>query len=173
MKLLLHACCADCTLKYISSLKDQSIDSFSVYYYNPNIHPRSEYQARLKAMQQICQKENIHLIVPDWKPQDYFSQVKSPQNRCPLCWNLRLQKSALFASQNNYTHLSSTLLSSHYQDADKITSLLQKACLDNHIKDYQPKHVCQDLPTSGFYKQFFCGCCYSLTERYQQKYSTS
>ena len=173
MKLLLHACCADCTLKFIASSKDLNLESFAVYYYNPNIHPRSEYLTRLKAIQQICKENKVKLIIPNWQPQDYFSVVKSPKSRCPLCWNLRLSKSAQYAKDNGFTHLSSTLLTSHYQDSQKITSLLEKNCQENNLQVFIPSHVCKDLETKGFYKQFFCGCCHSLTERYQEKYSTS
>ena len=61
MKLLIHTCCADCLLKMIDSLKDESAEIVG-YFYNPNIHPRSEYLTRLKAAQKICEENEIKLI---------------------------------------------------------------------------------------------------------------
>jgi predicted adenine nucleotide alpha hydrolase (AANH) superfamily ATPase len=171
MKLLLHACCADCTLKFIASVPDISPQNFAVYYYNPNIHPRSEYQSRLTAIKKICLENKVKLIIPDWQPSDYFKVVKSSKNRCPHCWQLRLSASALFAQKNGYTHFSSTILTSHYQDQDKITKIAQNLSKKYQLSFYQPQKIIRDLKTSGFYKQFFCGCCYSLIERYQAKYS--
>lgn len=55
MKLLLHACCADCALKFAHSL-DLKMSKFAVLYYNPNIHPKAEYLERLKALKLVCQK---------------------------------------------------------------------------------------------------------------------
>ena len=72
MKLLIHACCADCLLKMVESIKtEKKIEEIEVYYYNPNIHPRSEYQSRLKAMQLMI--GDLKMIIPDWRPVEYFN----------------------------------------------------------------------------------------------------
>jgi len=170
---LLHACCADCVLKFIESAKMDNFDEVVVYYYNPNIHPRSEYLTRLLAIQKVLSEANIKIIVADYSLKDYFKVVKisTKPARCICCWNLRLSKTAEFAVKNRYTHFSSTLVTSEYQDQNivrKVGATLAKA---HKIKFYLPKNICCNLSTSGFYKQFFCGCVYSLTERYQQKYS--
>ena len=77
-KLLLHACCADCVLKFIESAKADNFDEVVVYYYNPNIHPRAEYLTRLKAIQDTLLPLNIKIIVADYSPKDYFKVVKDP-----------------------------------------------------------------------------------------------
>lgn len=78
MKLLLHACCADCLLKFVDSIKQENtnISDIVVYFYNPNIHPRSEYLSRLKAIQKICQENKIKIIVPDWSPREWFKTLR-------------------------------------------------------------------------------------------------
>ena len=76
-----------------------------------------------------------------------------------------------YALKNNFTHFSSTLVTSEYQDTAAITSIANNLSNKLNIKFYIPQHICCDLKTTGFYKQFFCGCVYSLTERYQEKYS--
>jgi len=173
VKLLLHACCADCVLKFIESAKADNFDEVVVYYYNPNIHPRSEYLTRLKAIQEVLLPLNIKIVVADYSPKDYFQVVANPArpSRCVACWNLRLSKTADYAVKNGYTHFSSTLVTSEYQDHNTIQKIGESLALKNNLTFYLPKTICCDLKTTGFYKQFFCGCVYSLTERYQEKYS--
>lgn len=183
MKLLLHACCADCALKFLESAKEDNLEA-TIYYYNPNIHPRAEYTARLKAMQQVAEEKKVKIIVPDWKPRDYFESLNLPptpffdktgakiEQRCMRCWNLRLEKTAEFAAENGFEYFSSTLVTSEYQDQEKIEKIAEDKANKNNIKFWKPKYVCTDLKTSGFYKQFFCGCVYSMKERYEEKYKT-
>jgi hypothetical protein len=197
MKLLLHACCADCALKFLESAKDENLET-TIYYYNPNIHPRAEYTARLKAMQQVAAEKNVKIIIPDWRPRDYFENLNpsvpvetgtSPLDtpsptasegqskgdlkkteRCVKCWNLRLEKTAEFAAENAFEYFSSTLVTSEYQDQEKIEKIAVNMTEKYKIKFWKPKSICTDLKTSGFYKQFFCGCVYSMKERYEEKY---
>jgi len=192
MKLLLHACCADCCFKFLKSTEDQNLET-TIYYYNPNIHPRAEYTARLKAMQQIAAENKIKIIVPDWRPREYFENLNpSPigklgaslldppeagrqgdlikEERCIKCWNLRLEATAKYAAENGFDAFSSTLVTSEYQDQEKIEKIAENKAVKYKIKFWKPKEICCDLKTSGFYKQFFCGCVYSLRERYEEKY---
>jgi len=173
MKLLLHACCADCALKFLESAKAENIER-TIYYYNPNIHPRAEYSARLKAMQQVALENKVKIIVPDWRPVEYFEKVGQGNlerpNRCMRCWDLRLDKSAEYAAKNGFETFSSTLVTSEYQDQDKIEKIAEAKAKKYKIKFWKPKEMVKELKTSGFYKQFFCGCVYSLRERYEEKY---
>lgn len=172
MKLLLHACCADCALKFLERAKSEDLEA-TIYYYNPNIHPRAEYAARLKAMQQVAAEKGVKIIVPDWKPKEYFEKIgvdSEKSNRCIKCWNLRLEATAKYAHDNGYNTFSSTLVTSEYQDQEKIEKIAVNMAKKYKIKFWKPKEMCCDLKTSGFYKQFFCGCVYSLEERYREKY---
>jgi predicted adenine nucleotide alpha hydrolase (AANH) superfamily ATPase len=172
-KILLHGCCADCSLKFIESVKnDKEPAEIEIYYYNPNIHPRSEYQSRLKAMQEVIEKAGIRLIIPDWKPVDYFEVIDNSEKgiRCVNCWNLRIKKTAEYAKENGYDCFSTTLISSQYQDSNKVIEIGQLWAKKLGIEFVVPKYICTDLETSGFYKQFFCGCVYSLRERLEEKY---
>lgn len=183
MKLLLHACCADCALKFLESAKMEKSETV-IYYYNPNIHPRAEYSARLKAMQKVAEENKVKVIVADWRPREYFDSLNSSvlrtspfdrgdlnkPNRCIKCWELRLDKSAEYAAKNGFEAFSSTLVTSEYQDQGKIEKIAQAKAEKYKIKFWKPKEVVKELKTSGFYKQFFCGCVYSLEERYEEKY---
>lgn len=191
MKLLIHACCADCLLKMVESVKlEKKFDEIEVYYYNPNIHPRSEYQSRLKAMQLMI--GGLKMIIPDWRPSEYFQGTnpsKSPldpptaaqswraskgglkkSERCPRCWRLRLEKTAEFAKKNGFEAFTSTLLTSEYQNSEMIEKIGKEVGEKYQIEFFIPKNVCKKLETKGFYKQVFCGCCYSLVERFEEKF---
>lgn len=175
MKVLVHSCCADCLLKLINSLKD---DEVVAYFYNPNIHPRAEYLARLKAIQKITEENKIKLVVPDWSPRKWFETLrplgtslkKGGFNRCEKCWNLRLNKTFEYAKKNNFEAVSTTLLSSHYQNKEIIEKIGKKLEKEFKIKFLVPKKINKELKTSGFYKQDYCGCCFSLTERFEEKF---
>lgn len=175
MKLLIHACCADCLLKFIDSIKleNKEILEVEVYFYNPNIHPRSEYLARLKAIQQITKNNNIPLIVPDWSPKEWFEANKgnflSPK-RCETCWRLRLNKIFEYAKKKGIGLVSSTLITSHYQNSEKIREIAREMEDQYSLKFLVPKKVNKDLKTKGFYKQNYCGCGYSLTEAWSAKF---
>lgn len=176
MKFLLHVCCADCSLNFLSQIKNYNID---MLFFNPNIHPRSEYLERYKALKEISKKNDTKLIVLDWSPKEYFNEIKYLKDklnnkdiRCPYCWNLRLKKTAEYAKKNGYEIFSSTLLTSHYQDREKIVQIGERIANNLEIQFYKDIiHNC-DLKTGGFYKQNYCGCVYSLLERYQEKYFT-
>ncbi|HWS49231.1 MAG TPA: epoxyqueuosine reductase QueH [Candidatus Methanoperedens sp.] len=180
MKLLLHACCADCALKFLESAKNEDLEA-TIFYYNPNIHPRAEYLTRLLALRKVVEKK-AKIIVPDWKPREYFECINlSPtpffnktgaikEQRCVKCWNLRLEATAKYAADKDFDAFSSTLVTSEYQDQEKIEKIAENLAKKYKIKFWKPKEMCCDLKTSGFYKQFFCGCVYSLKERYEEKY---
>jgi predicted adenine nucleotide alpha hydrolase (AANH) superfamily ATPase len=169
MKLLIHACCADCLLKFVDSIKSENkeVSQIEVYFYNPNIHPRSEYLARLKAIQKIGEENKIKLTIPDWSPKEWFREINL-KNRCESCWQLRLRKTFEYAKNKDFEMVSSTLITSHYQNSEKIKEIAQKLEDEYKIKFLIPKKVSKDLKTKGFYKQNYCGCAYSLVEKWEQ-----
>ncbi len=203
MKVLIHACCADCLVKMVASLKNEDIE-VTAYFYNPNIHPRAEYLSRLKAIQKIAEENKIKLVVADWSPREWFSKIPlgyaaSPfeeretlkqnpsvlrtapldemeplksKTRCDGCWELRLRKTFEYASKNNFEAVSTTLLTSHYQNKNKIEEIGKTLEKEYGIKFLIPKKVVKDLKTSGFYKQNYCGCCYSLVEAWGEKFKS-
>ncbi len=183
-RILIHTCCADCLLKMVDSLKDESVEIVG-YFYNPNIHPRSEYLTRLKAAQKICEENKIKLVVPDWSPKEWFG-VQNPsvlrtapldkgeqlknKTRCEKCWKLRLGKTFEYAKNKGFEAVSSTLVTSHYQNKEKIIEIGKGFEKEIGIKFFVPKKVSSELKTSGFYKQNYCGCCYSLVEAWSEKF---
>lgn len=187
MKLLIHACCADCLLKMVESINgEDDLAEITVYYYNPNIHPRSEYQSRLKAMQLMI--GDLKMVVADWKPREWFNEINPPSPdksgatsldrealkkriRCEKCWRLRLGRTAEFAKENGFEAFSSTLLTSEYQNSEMIEKIGKEIGEKIGIEFLVPKNICKKMETKGFYKQVFCGCCYSLVERFEEKFN--
>jgi predicted adenine nucleotide alpha hydrolase (AANH) superfamily ATPase len=157
----------------VDSLKDKT-NEITAYFYNSNIHPRSEYLSRLKAAKQIAGENKIKLVVADWSPKEWFKGVEREslknKTRCGRCWGLRLRKSFEYAKKNSFKMVSTTLLSSHYQNKDKIEEIGKNLEKEFGIKFLVPKKISRDLKTTGFYKQNYCGCCYSLVETWGEKF---
>ena len=171
-RILLHTCCADCALKFIDSLDDQY--DVTLYFDNNNIHPRSEYQERLKAIKNVAKEKGIPIIIPDWKPKQWFKAIENIEDnenlrRCRLCWKHRLEKTVEYAKNNGYKLFSTTLLTSHYQNKRIIKEIGGQLNIKG-LKFYTPTKF-KDIKTNGFYKQNYCGCVYSLKDRYFEKYS--
>ncbi len=177
MHLLLHTCCADCALKFLECKKSLDTGNITLYFSNSNIHPRTEWQARLEAVQKIAEEKGIDLIVENWSPREWFEKASSKfetqktknKRRCEFCWFYRLSMTAQKAKSLGYDSFSTTLLTSHYQDRDKIEEIGKKIGGDS-LKFISLKGKCPDVHTGGFYKQNYCGCIYSLKERYEGKF---
>lgn len=176
--LLVHACCADCCLQLLNSLNldHYQEDQIDFYFDNSNIHPESEWHARRQALQKALKGHPGKLIIQSWQPKTYFQNLSSlnsnhphPSKRCPRCWQLRLESTAQYAHAHNYDIITSTLMMSHYQDQKSIHQIAIAISNKYQLKLYIPKQ-CQPLKTSGFYKQNYCGCVYSLKERLEEKF---
>ncbi|MEA3356999.1 MAG: epoxyqueuosine reductase QueH [Patescibacteria group bacterium] len=182
-QLLLHTCCADCAIKFLHEIGHSSIRKFkrtvqnnysvTLYFDNSNIHPRSEYLARQKDVKMIAEKYNLKLIIADWSPKLWFAAIgnrKTNKNlaRCRACWKLRLSRTAEKSRELGIPLFSTTLLTSHYQN-QKIISKIGKSLENNDLHFLNIKKPGNILKTSGFYKQNYCGCVYSLIERYEQR----
>jgi epoxyqueuosine reductase len=182
--MLLHVCCADCSLKMIEAIKsdpEMKEEELNLYYYNPNIHPQSEFTARQIAVQKIAAENNIKVIIANWTPGDYFQALEGlPEanrfnklNRCRLCVRLRLTQTFKFAAENKYSFVSSTTQTSNYMPIGVILKIGEELAQKNGVEFYHPPQINCELKTSGFYKQNYCGCVYSLLERMGEKYGTN
>ncbi len=177
MKLLLHICCAPCTIYPFDSLKNEGFTSVTGFFYNPNIHPYTEYKKREKALQEYSKKHNIPVTFGKYDMDNFFvtiSQNMAQGTRCKECWRMRLLETARFAKENNYDAFTTTLLVSPYQDKD----LIKEIGMDIQDK-YGVRFLYKDF-TDGFresqakakeediYRQKYCGCVFSERERYDK-----
>jgi len=180
MKLLLHICCAPCTIHPFASLKERDFDSVTGFYYNPNIHPYTEYKNRRSTLEEYSKNHKVDVIFHKYDIENFFRRVSGHEElgvRCAVCWRLRLEETARYASKNAFTHFTTTLLVSPYQDKEAI-----RAIGDEAAAKYGVEFVYEDF-TGGFeaaqdkakeenlYRQKYCGCVYSERERFEKKRS--
>lgn len=168
--ILLHVCCADCALKALKQLGNFEV---TLYFSNSNIHPRSEYLARYNATKKIAEEESLELITENWSPQRWYKAIKfNTENtnlkRCKKCWKMRIEQTYRKAKQLKFSVISTTMLTSPYQNQNEIIKIGQNLSRSN-IRFYK-KIETSDQDNKGFYKQNYCGCAYSLKQRYEEKF---
>ena len=177
MKLLMHTCCAPCSVYCISELRAEGIEP-TLYWYNPNIHPYKEYEARRDCLKVYSEKINIKTIFDDEYGLDDFCKnvSNSIEARCVnYCYPIRLRKTFEYAKQNGYTHVTTTLLYSIYQKHEYIKKLMQ-----DYSKEFGIEFLYRDFRygfweghdkaiEEGLYMQKYCGCVFSEEDRYVKK----
>ena len=169
MKLLLHTCCAPCSVYCIDSLREESIEP-TVYWFNPNIHPYMEYKQRRDCLKEYTKSINVEAIFEEDYGLDDFCKnvVNSLETRCQdYCYPVRLEQTAKYAKENGFDAISTTLLVSPYQKHDIIKSLGETIC-----KKYGIEFLYRDFRIGfregqekarkiGLYMQKYCGCIFS------------
>jgi predicted adenine nucleotide alpha hydrolase (AANH) superfamily ATPase len=177
MKLLLHTCCAPCLLYPLERLKEKGFE-VTGFFYNPNIHPFTEYQKRKDALELVNKKTGIDIIFFDYAPAEYFNAINLKENapeRCALCWRLRLKKTAEFAREKGLDYFSTTLLVSPYQDQEVLRGIGEEISKEERVIFYYDdfragfRKSHEAAKAEGIYCQKYCGCIYSEMERYKKK----
>ena len=177
MKLLLHTCCAPCSVYCIESLRNKNIDP-TVYWYNPNIHPYMEYKARRDCLKEYTKSINIQAIFEEEYGLDEFCRnvIQDLENRCiNYCYPIRLEQTAKYAKENGYDTFSTTLLVSPYQKHDEIRRIGEKIATNYNLLFYyedfrvgfrEGQAKAREL---GLYMQKYCGCIFSEEDRYYNR----
>ena len=157
----------------IQVLRNENIDVHG-YWYNPNIHPYTEYKNRLDALKSYSEMIHLPLTINDQYGLRMFTKMamEDLDNRCLGCYDMRLRETALYAKNNGYDAFSTTLLISPYQKHDKLKALGEKLAKEIGIpfyyQDFRPffregQKQARELP---LYMQKYCGCIFSEEERY-------
>ena len=177
MKLLMHTCCAPCSVYCIDELRAEGIEP-TLYWYNPNIHPYTEYKLRKEALKEYSEKINVKLIIDDEYGLDTFCKniINDLDGRCiKYCYPVRLRKTFEYAKENGFDTVSTTLLYSIYQNHEYIKSICEKLS-----KEYGIDFLYRDFRLGfweghdkaireGIYMQKYCGCIFSEEDRYLKK----
>lgn len=180
MRLLLHICCGPCALYPIKQLADSGFKDIAGFYYNPNIHPPSEYKKRRDAVRKTAERAGIQVIEPPYKMEEFFRKIVSKEEspeRCRLCWELRLSKTADFAKQNNFNAFTTTLLISPYQNHALVReigdNLAREKGLEFCYLDFRKgfKESQEEAKKHELYRQRYCGCVFSELERVTNLYA--
>ena len=176
-RILLHSCCAPCSSYVIEYLSDYF--DISILYYNPNISPIDEYLKRkkeqIRLIKSIKTKNKLDIIDCDYDNDIYEEKIKGLENepergnRCTVCFNLRLDKTASMARELNYDFFATTLTVSPYKNSNLINEigirLQEKYNIKYLVSDFKKKNgYKRSIELSNkynLYRQNFCGCKYS------------
>ena len=152
MKLLLHICCAPCSIMCIETLRGEGIEPVG-FWDNPNIHPFTEFRLR----------PFLEAVGGDF------------DGRCPVCYRLRMRSAARYAAENGFTHFTTTLLISPYQNHELLAQTAREAAQEFGVsflyRDFRPSfREGQDRARAmGLYMQKYCGCIFSEEDRYRKR----
>ena len=177
-KLLLHSCCAPCSGDIMKRLLDSDIN-YTVYFYNPNIHPHEEYMLRKEENMAFANKYKIPFIDADYNPRTWFEITKGMEHepergkRCSTCFDMRFIKTSEYAYNNGFDIISSTLGISRWKDMNQINTSGKYAASKfkglsywdfNWRKENGSHRMIEVSKDEGFYMQEYCGCVYSLRD---------
>ena len=180
MKLLLHTCCAPCSVYCIDYLRNQNIEP-TVYWYNPNIHPYTEYKARRDCLKEYTKSINAEAIFAEEYGLQTFCQnvINNLENRCTdYCYRVRIEKTIQYAKQHGYDTFTSTLFVSPYQKHEKLKQICEELAQKHNINflyiDFRPgfRQGQAKARELGLYMQKYCGCIFSEEMRYYNRNAT-
>lgn len=179
-KLLIHSCCGPCS-SYVLSYLNKYFD-ITIYYYNPNIDTIDEFNKRLLEQKRLIKEmfnDEIKVIEGSYDPKIYYSKIKGHEKdkegeeRCHICYKLRLEETARYAKENGFDFFTTTLSVSPYKNAKVLNLLGEKL-----EKEYNIKYLYADFKKKdgykksvmyskeyNLYRQDYCGCVYSKINR--------
>jgi len=173
MNTLLHICCAPCANMCIETLREEGI-AVTGYWYNPNIHPFTEYRSRRNTLRDYAASINLPLVEQnDYGIRPFVRSVADNiAGRCVKCYEMRFLQTAKYAAEHGFDSFTSTLFISPYQKHELMRQVAERAAAEYGVeflyRDFRPVfHQGQDRARElGFYMQKYCGCIFSEEERY-------
>jgi epoxyqueuosine reductase len=177
-KVLMHSCCAPCSGPLIEKIHNSGIE-LTLFFYNPNIHPLKEYELRKDENKRFADKLKIDFFDADYDVQEWFKRAKGMENepergvRCTMCFDMRFARTALYAYENNFKVITSSLGISRWKDMNQINNSGKNATKNyegvvywdyNWRKDGGSSRMYELAKEESFYKQEYCGCIYSLRD---------
>lgn len=177
---LLHSCCAPCSGAMVEEMcSSPSLEKVTVFFYNPNIHPKKEYEIRKEENKRFCKKLNIEFIDCDYDSDQWYTRMNGMEldpergRRCTECFDMRMERTALYAHEHGYHAIATTNATSRWKDANQVDASGYKAAerydnLKYWCQDWQSDemtlHKYEISAKEKFYKQEYCGCSYSLRD---------
>lgn len=183
--LFLHSCCAPCSsyvLEYLSRYF-----KITVYYYNPNIYPPSEYEERTEEMKRLIRelpvKNEVSFVAGEYRPEQFYEAVRGHEedpeggDRCGICFELRLKEAARLAGEGGFDYFATTLTISPLKDAARLNRIGEELGAEYGVKylasDFKKKNGYKrstELSREyGLYRQDYCGCVFSMRERERER----
>ncbi|PIE42421.1 MAG: hypothetical protein CSA47_00975 [Gammaproteobacteria bacterium] len=176
--ILLHSCCAPCAGEVMEAIHASNIEQ-TVLFYNPNIHPKKEYELRKNENKRFCDKLGITFIDLDYDKENWFERVKGMEHepergiRCTECFDMRFERTALYAKEHGFRLITSTLGISRWKDMKQINACGERAAAKyddveywtfNWRKKGGSARMVEIAKQEHFYQQEYCGCVYSLRD---------
>lgn len=180
-KLLLHSCCAPCS-SYVLEYLSQYFE-ITVFYYNPNIYPESEYTKRIweqqKLIDELPAKHPISFMAGPYDKERFYEMasglehVKEGGARCMKCYELRLREAAKIAKNAGFDYFTTTLSISPLKKAERLNEIGQRLGEEYEVEyllsDFKKKNgYKRSIELSkiyGLYRQDYCGCEFSIENR--------
>lgn len=177
-RLLLHSCCAPCAGEVMEAIHYSGIE-FTIYFYNPNIHPREEYNIRKDENKRFADKKNIPFVDADYDRDNWFKKADGMQDepergiRCTMCFDMRFEKTAEYAFEHNFDVICSTLGISRWKNLSQINACGERAAYLYPGMSYWTynwrqlggsKRMLDISKDEKFYMQEYCGCAYSFRD---------
>jgi len=177
-KVLLHSCCAPCSGEVMEALSASGIE-YTIFFYNPNIHPKREYMLRKEENIRFAHKHNVPFIDADYDLENWFARAKGlewePERgaRCTMCFDMRFERAALYAHEHGFPVMTSSLGISRWKNMAQINACGQRAAAPydgliywdfNWRKGGGAARMIEISKREQFYQQEYCGCAYSLRD---------
>jgi hypothetical protein len=178
-RVLLHSCCAPCSGAMIEEMVETLDADVTVFFYNPNIHPRSEYELRKRENERYAAKLGIAFVDGDYDPDEWYRRARGLEyepergGRCTACFDVRMERTALYAHEWGFDAIATTNATSRWKDEAQVDGSGLRAAAKYDGLEYMYQDWKTDAMTErkyvinaehAFYKQEYCGCSYSLRD---------
>lgn len=175
--LLIHSCCAPCSSYVLEYLSEYF--KITVFYYNPNIYPESEYTKRIVEQQKLIQdmdfKHPVSFMAGEYEKEKFYAMSEGMEHlkeggaRCMKCYELRLSEAAKQAAAGGFDYFTTTLSISPMKNAQKLNEIGVRVGKEHGVEylvsDFKKKNGYKrsvELSKEyGLYRQDYCGCEYS------------
>jgi len=178
-RILLHSCCAPCSGAMVQEMVEAGHD-ISIFFYNPNIHPKREYEIRKEENKRYAADLGIPFVDADYDTEEWYRRARGMEfdpergGRCSMCFDMRMERTALHAYEHGFDCFTTTNATSRWKDQQQVNKSGLKAAARY---DFTPYYWVYDWQTDAmtrrkyeinagmrFYKQEYCGCSFSLRD---------
>ncbi len=179
--MIAHLCCSVDAGYFLKRLKEEYPDEkITGYFYDPNIHPYSEFKLRSLDTKRICEKLGVEYVEGDYNYEEWLRAVKGKENepekgsRCSICFDFSLEEAARFAKARGDNKVTTSLLMSPMKSHEQLEAIgrviKRKYDVEFIAVDYRKKGGTQAQQVyakeNQMYRQDYCGCLYGI---WQQK----
>ncbi|MEY2777534.1 MAG: hypothetical protein RLY30_1632 [Pseudomonadota bacterium] len=160
--------------------------NYTIFFYNPNIHPEKEYLIRKEENIRFAEKHGVPFVDADYDTDNWFARAKGMENspergeRCTMCFDMRFERTALYAVEHGFKVMTSSLGISRWKDMNQINGSGARAVAPyeglvywdyNWRKGGGSQRMIEISKREQFYQQEYCGCVYSLRDTNRHRVS--